>query len=136
MIRIVAVSAATALLLIVGADAQPAPAPKPIQRHVFLSHVPLSGVPGKTTTMLSIEWPPNASSGRHYHAGDEYGLVTEGVLQITYANGKPSLIVKAGEAYHNAAGVVHETRNVGSGVSYSISVLVIDRGKPLSSPVK
>jgi quercetin dioxygenase-like cupin family protein len=136
MIRTIAISAAAALLLVVGADAQSARPPRPIPTHIFLNRVPLSGVPSKTTTMRSIEWPPNASSGRHYHAGDEYGLVTEGVLKITYENGKPPLIVRAGEAYHNAAGVVHETRNVASGVTFSISVLVIDRGQPLSSPVK
>ncbi|MGB8180798.1 MAG: cupin domain-containing protein [Stellaceae bacterium] len=136
MIRAFAVAAAAGLLLAVGADAQPAAPPKPIPTHVFLDHVPVSGVPGKTTTMVSVEWPPNASSGRHYHDGDEYGLVTEGVLRITYFNGKPPLTVKAGEAYHNPAGLVHETRNISSGVTYSISVLVLDRGKPLTEPAK
>jgi len=136
MIRIFAVAAAAAALFAVSADAQPAAPPKPIPTHVFLDHVPLSGAPNKTTTMLSIEWPPNASSGRHYHDGDEYGLVTEGALRITYFNGKPPLTVKAGEAYHNPAGLVHETRNASSSMTYSISVLVIDRGKPLSTPAK
>ncbi|HYL50140.1 MAG TPA: cupin domain-containing protein [Stellaceae bacterium] len=136
MIRAFAVAAAAALLLAVGADAQPAPAPKPIPTHIFLDHVPVSGVPNKTTTMVSVEWPPNASSGRHYHDGDEYGLVTEGVLRIIYFNGKPPLTVKAGEAYHNPAGLVHETRNASSSVTYSISVLVLDRGKPLTEPTK
>ena len=136
MIRTLALSAAVAALLAVGADAQPAAPPKPIPTHIFLDHVPVSGVPGKTTTMLSVEWPPNASSGRHYHDGDEYGLVTEGVLRITYFNGKPPLTVKAGEAYHNPAGLVHETRNISSSMTYSISVLVLDRGKPLTEPAK
>ncbi len=136
MIRTVAVAVAAAALLAVGTAAQPARPPKPIPTHVFLDHVPLSGVPGKSTTMLSIEWPPNASSGRHYHDGDEYGLVTEGALQITYANGRPPLVVNAGQAYHNPAGLVHETRNVASGMTYSISVLVLERGKPLTTPAR
>jgi len=136
MIRTIAVAAAVALLVTVAADAQPAPPTKPLTTHIFLNHAPLSGVPGKNTTMLAIEWPPNATTGRHYHDGDEYGLVTEGALQIIYANGKPPLTVKAGEAYHTAAGVVHETRNVSSRVTYSISVLVLDRGRPLSVPAR
>ena len=136
MIRIFVVAAAAAALLAASADAQPAAPPKPIPTHMFLDHVPVSGIPGKTTTMLSVEWPPNASSGRHYHDGDEYGLVTEGTLQIVYFNGKPPLTVKAGEAYHNPAGLIHETRNVSSTMTYSISVLVLDRGKPLSTPAK
>lgn len=136
-IRTIAVGAvATALLLTVRADAQPASPPQPIPTHIFLDRAPLSGTPGKATTMMSIEWPPNASTGRRYHAGDEYGLVTEGTLRITYWNGQPPQVVKAGEAYHTGAGVVYETRNVGAGVTYSIAVLVIDRGRPLSSPVK
>lgn len=136
MNRAIVIGAAAALLLFVNADARAAEPPRPIQIHVFLNHVPLSGVPGKTTTMISTEWPPNASSGRHYHAGDEYGLVTEGALKIIYENGQPPLIVKAGQAYHTAAGVVHETRNIAAGLTYSISVLVLDRGKPLSSPAR
>ena len=136
MIRIIVAAAAAGLLFAVGADAQPAQPPKPITAHMFLNHVPVSGVPGKTTTMVSVEWPPNASSGRHYHDGDEYGLVTEGALRITYFDGKPPLTVKEGEAYYNPAGVVHETRNIASGLTYSISVLVLDRGKPLSEPAK
>jgi quercetin dioxygenase-like cupin family protein len=136
MIRTIAVGAAVALLLAVNADAQPAPPPKPIPTHIFLNHVPVSGVPGKTATMMSLEWPPNASTGRRYQAGDEYGLVTEGALRITYWNGQPPRVVKAGEAFHNAAGVVHEMRNISPGLTYSISVLVINRGQPLSSPVR
>ncbi len=136
MIRTIAVAATAALLLTVTADAQPAPPTKPIPTHMFLNHVPLSGVPGKNTTMLAIEWPPNATTGRRYRDGDEYGLVTEGALRITYYNGKPPLTVNAGEAFHTTAGVVHETRNIASGVTYTISVLVLDRGKPLSHAVK
>lgn len=137
MIRTIVVSVVVAaFLLTVRADAQPAPPPQPIPTHIFLNRVPLSSVSGKTATMISIEWPPNANTGRRYHAGDEYGLVTEGTLRITYWNGEPPQVVKAGEAYHIAAGVVYEAHNVAAGMTYTISVLVIDRGQPLSSPVR
>lgn len=137
MMRIVVVgTVAVVLSLLVRADAQPAPSPQPIPTHMFLNRVPVSGEPGKAATMMSIEWPPNASTGRRYHAGDEYGLVTEGALRITYWNGQPPQVVKAGEAYHTGAGVVYEVHNIAAGMTYSISVLVIDRGRPLSSPVK
>jgi quercetin dioxygenase-like cupin family protein len=136
MMRTIVVGAVVAtLLLAVRADAQTAP-PQPIPTHVFLNRVSVSGVSDKAATMMAIEWPPDASTGERYHAGDEYGLVTEGALRITYRNGEPPQVVKAGEAYHIGAGAVYEARNVAASVTYSISTLILDRGAPLSSPAK
>ncbi len=113
--------------------AQDAPRPKP--HVIYLHNEAVSGVPGKETTMLSIDWPPNSTTGRHTHPGDEYAVVLEGALELD-VDGQPPRIIKAGQAYHNLQGVVHETKNASKGRTRSIAVLVLDKGQPLQIPVK
>jgi quercetin dioxygenase-like cupin family protein len=113
--------------------AQDAPRPRP--RIAYLHNEPVSGVPGKETTLFEIEWPPSATTGRVTHPGDEYSAVIEGALEVDVAGQKP-LIVKAGHAYHIASGVVFETKNAVAGRTRTISVLVTDKGQPLTVPVK
>ncbi len=101
----------------------------------LLQHEAVSGVPGKETFMIYVEFAPGASTGRHIHHGDEYATVIDGELQLD-VDGQPPRIVKAGEAYHNPADVVHETKNVGTVPAHTIATLVVEKDKPLSEPVK
>ena len=41
--------------------------------------------------MIRVDWPPNVSTGRHTHPGDEYGTVLEGTLisQDEGGSGRP-----------------------------------------------
>ena len=116
------------LLPLVGAAAQPARQPE--IRSIFLQHESLSGVPGKESFVLEVRYPPGAATGWHIHHGDEYTAVIEGALELR-VEGSPPRRLGAGEAYHNAAGVVHETRNVGAAPARAIATLVVDKGKPL-----
>lgn len=109
--------------------------PRPVPTHIYLKAEAVSGVPGKQTTMVSILWPPGSTTGRHYHDGDEYALVTEGEITLL-VDGKAPRTIHAGEAYHNSAGLVHETKNAGSVPAYSIAVFVLDKGKPLQQPAR
>ena len=79
------------------------------------------------------EFPPGVSTGRHTHPGDEYATVLEGELEIL-VEGQPPKHVKAGEAYHNARDVVHETRNTGTVTAKVLSTFVIAKGQPISKP--
>lgn len=94
----------------------------------------VSDVPGKQTTIALATFAPGASTGRHFHEGDEYATVLEGELELNI-EGQPPRRVSAGTAYHNPKGVVHETRNVGSVPARIATVLVIDQGRPLTTPV-
>jgi quercetin dioxygenase-like cupin family protein len=98
-----------------------------------VSRADVSGVPGKEGVVLSVTWPVGARNGRHSHHGDEYAYVVDGTLELD-VDGAPPLTVNAGESYHNAEGVIHETRNVGSGIAHSVTVYVVDKGKPLFEP--
>lgn len=101
----------------------------------LLQHESVSGVPGKETFMIFVEFAPGATTGRHIHHGDEYATVIDGELQLN-VDGEAPRIVKAGDAYHNRADVVHETKNVGTVPAHTIATLVVEKDKPLSDPVK
>ena len=95
----------------------------------------LSGDDTKETFIATAEFAPGGTTGRHTHPGDEYATVIEGTLEL-HVHGRAPRRVSAGEAYHNARGVIHETRNTGPGVARVVSTFVIEKGRPLLEPVK
>ena len=111
-------------------DAAPPPKVK-----LLMKNEVVSSVPNKEAYLLDIDWGVGSSTGRHIHSGDEYAEIVEGELQLN-VDGQPAKIVKAGESYHNLAGIVHETKNISGKSARSIAVLIIDKGKPPSEPVK
>ena len=94
----------------------------------------VSGDASREALMISVEWPANTTTGRHTHPGDEYATVLEGEL-LTRADGGEWRTIAAGQAYHQPAGIVHETKT-GDKPARSIGVLVVEKGKPLVAPVK
>jgi len=111
-------------------DAAPPPKVK-----LLMKNEVVSSVPSKEAYLLDIDWGVGSSTGRHIHPGDEYAEIVEGELQLN-VDGQPAKIVKAGETYHNLAGIVHETKNISGKPARSIAVLIIDKGKPPTEPVK
>jgi len=99
-----------------------------------LMRTTLSDDETKEVLVLSVEFAPGGTTGRHIHPGDEYATVLEGVLEIR-VDGQEPRRVKGGEAYHNPRGIIHETRNVGEMPARLVTTFVIDRGKPVSEPV-
>jgi quercetin dioxygenase-like cupin family protein len=100
-----------------------------------LLHTSVSGEDAKEAVILSIEFAPGSTTGRHTHPGDEYATVLAGSLELRIDGQEPRR-VKAGEAYHNARGIVHETRNVGNLPARTIATFIVDKGKPITEPVK
>ena len=126
---VIAVSAVS-----VGVSLAEDPAPPPKVKLLMKNEV-VSSVPSKEAYLLDIDWGVGSSTGRHIHPGDEYAEIVEGELQLN-VEGQPAKVVKAGETYHNLAGIVHETKNISSKPARSIAVLIIDKGKPPTEPVK
>lgn len=94
-----------------------------------------SDQPGKHAIVVTGEFAPGISTGRHTHPGDEYAVVIDGALQLN-PEGGPSRIINAGEAYHNPAGLIHETKNVGTVPTKVVSIFVITKERPVAEPVK
>lgn len=93
----------------------------------------VSGDENREAYVLAIEFAPGATTGRHTHPGDEYAAVLEGTLELRY-EGQPPRRVSAGQAYHNARGIPHETVNVGNGPARTVATFVIEKGQPITVP--
>ena len=92
-----------------------------------------TGDDSKETLIVAVEFAPNATTGRHFHPGDEYATVVEGTLELRL-DGQLPRRVSAGQAYHNIRGQAHETVNIGDGPARTIATFVVDKGKPVTSP--
>lgn len=94
----------------------------------------LSGDDTKESVMVSVEFAPGSTTGRHTHSGDEYAVVLQGTIELS-AEGRETRRVSVGDAYHNPRGLVHEARNVGDTPARVAITFVVDKGKPITQPV-
>jgi quercetin dioxygenase-like cupin family protein len=103
-----------------------------IKRTIFQK----SDVPGTNyeTVLGMAEIPANADVALHTHPGTESAYVLEGslVLQI---QGQPERTVKAGESILVPAATPHGGRAGPTGAKV-LAAWVVEKGKPLASPVK
>ncbi|MDB5368266.1 MAG: cupin protein [Rhodospirillales bacterium] len=125
-----------ALMLLLSAVTLPAyaadaPAPQPTR----LLTEPLTGLPDKQVVMVDVTWGPDAALGPHTHPGDEYGTVISGEFTVRTADGAWRTL-KAGESFHNNAGVVHEGKNDGKEPARTIQTYVVEAGQPLTTMQK
>jgi quercetin dioxygenase-like cupin family protein len=87
-------------------------------------------VPGREAVQALVEIPAGAAAPRHSHPGEEIAYVVEGSLEYAL-DGRPPVIVKAGEALFIPYGVPHAVKNVGSGKAVELATYFADKGKPL-----
>jgi quercetin dioxygenase-like cupin family protein len=90
-------------------------------------------VPGREAVIARVELAPQASAGRHTHAGEEISYVIEGEGEIL-VEGKPAKKVKAGDGFVIPAGARHDARNTGSSPLKLAAVYVVEKGKPIATP--
>src|SRR3954469_23722669 len=81
------------------------------------------------------EFVPGGAAGKHTHPGEELGYVVEGTLELQI-EGKPPRTVKAGESFFVPAGIVHDGKNVGKGPAKVLAPYLVEKGKPVATPVK
>lgn len=124
-------AATTAVLMaqLAGVTAQ---APTPFKRTV-LQQGDLSAA-GREAVMALAEVQPGAASGRHTHPGEEVAYVLAGPL-VLEIDGKPSTTLQTGQAFLIPAGTVHNARNAGTSVAKVVATYVIEKGKPVATPI-
>ena len=71
----------------------------------------------------------------HSHPGEEIVYVIEGLLEYQL-EGKPPVTLKAGEVLFIPAGTIHSAKNVGSVNGAELATYIVEKGKPLVTPVK
>ena len=95
---------------------------------------PLSD-PTRHVVQARAEFLPGVAAGKHTHPGEELGYVLEGTLLLEI-DGQPPRTVNAGEGFFVPAGVVHDGRNIGTGPLKVLATYVVEKGKPVATPVK
>jgi quercetin dioxygenase-like cupin family protein len=90
---------------------------------------------GRHAVVARAEFVPGGVAGKHTHPGEELGYVVEGTLELLI-EGQPPKKVKKGEVFFVPAGVVHDGRNVGKGKAVVLATYVVEKGKPVATPVK
>jgi len=107
---------------------------QPIKRTELLK-TELEGMAGKEGVMYIAELAPGASAGKHFHPGPEFAYVLEGTLTLE-PQGKAPMTIKAGEAFHNQAKIVHDAKNAGTTPTKVLVFLVGEKGQPLATPAQ
>ena len=92
-------------------------------------------IPGRHAVQARAEFEPGAAIGRHTHPGEELSIVLEGTL-VLEVDGQPARTVKAGESFFIPAGVVHAGKNAGTGKAVVFATYIVEKGKPVATPVK
>jgi quercetin dioxygenase-like cupin family protein len=115
----------------VGNAQQPSAAPAPIKRTI-LQRVDVPGANSEAVTGIA-EIMPGVDIGRHTHPGPETGYVMDGDM-VLLVEGKLPAPLKAGESYQIPPGVIHDAKSGDKGAKV-LAVYVVEKGKPLASPV-
>jgi len=92
-------------------------------------------IPGRHAVQARAEFEPGGAIGRHTHPGEELSIVLEGALLLE-VDGQPARTVKAGESFFIPAGVVHAGKNAGTGKAVVFATYIVEKGKPVATPVK
>jgi len=91
--------------------------------------------PARHAVQARAEFAPGVAAGKHTHPGEELGYVLEGSILLEI-DGQPPRTVNAGEAFFVPAGVVHDGKNAGGGVAKVLATYIVEKGKPVATPVK
>jgi quercetin dioxygenase-like cupin family protein len=89
---------------------------------------------GREAVTARVDIPKGVSVGKHTHPGEEVAYVMEGTLQVEIEGATKT--VKAGEPFLIPAGKVHDAKNIGTGPAVVIATYIVEKDKPLATPVK
>jgi quercetin dioxygenase-like cupin family protein len=92
-------------------------------------------IPGRHAVQARAEFDPGGAVGKHTHPGEELSVVLEGSLLLE-VEGQPPRTVKTGESFFIPAGVVHAGKNEGKGKAVVFATYIVEKGKPVATPVK
>jgi quercetin dioxygenase-like cupin family protein len=109
-------------------------AQQPAFKRSVLQQFDLSA-PGHEAVMAMVEFPAGSETGRHTHPGEEISFVEAGpfVLEI---EGQPAKTLQTGEAFMVPAGKIHNGHPAAGRTAKVVATYVIEKGKPVTTPVK
>ena len=89
--------------------------------------------PGREGVMAKGIFPAGGTTGRHTHPGEEITYVLEGTI-VLEVEGAPTRTLKAGDFFMVPAEKVHNATS--QGAATVVATYVVEKGKPLTTPVK
>ncbi len=92
-------------------------------------------VPGYEGVLVRTELAPGAHEPKHTHPGDFFAYVLEGTITL-FQEGQPTVQRSAGDVFFVPAGRVHGASNEGTTTAKLLVTFFVEKGKPLTSPVK
>jgi quercetin dioxygenase-like cupin family protein len=92
-------------------------------------------VPGREVVQVRVDIAPGVLAPNHSHPGEEIVYVIEGLLEYQLEV-KPPVTLRAGEVLFIPAGTIHSAKNVGSVNGAELATYIVEKGKPLVTPVK
>lgn len=97
----------------------------------------LAGLAGKEGVMLTVEYPPGATSSKHRHNAATFVYVLEGSIVMQVEGGKEQML-KPGETFYESPDDVHVvSRNASQTAPAKFLVFFVkDKNAPSSVPVK
>ena len=90
---------------------------------------------GREVIQVRVDFAPGAVAPRHRHPGEEIAYVLSGSLEYRL-DGRPPMILHAGEALFIPDGTVHAARNVGREGASELATYVVRKGEPLLVPAE
>ena len=112
--------------------AKPAAAPPGFKRVELNRHD--SSNPGHEVVMARAEFDPGGAVPKHTHPGEEVAYVLEGEITLE-VDGKPAQHLKTGDSFYLPGGTVHAAKNTGKGGAKVLATYIVEKGKPLATPV-
>jgi quercetin dioxygenase-like cupin family protein len=89
---------------------------------------------GREAVTAVAELPGGVASGRHTHPGEEIGYILEGTVVVDI-EGQPSKTLSAGGVFLIPNGQTHNARNTGTATAKVLATYIVEKGKPLATPV-
>ena len=100
----------------------------------ILQQQDIADLPGHVAVLATVELPAGAAIDRHTHPGTEIGYVLDGSGTLTVEGEEPRPI-KSGDSWVIPAGKPHDGKAGPDGSIKVLAVFVVEKGKPLASPV-
>ena len=97
----------------------------------------LSGVPGREVSIITVDYPPGASTPAHTHHAQALVYVLEGSI-VMQAKGKEPVTLTKGQTWSEGPDDVHVvSRNASTSAPARYLVFMVkDKGAPILTPVK
>lgn len=131
MKKIIRATALTACLIAGSAAVLAADTPAIVRNELLHTDVGsgLEAILGRTTMAVGSD------TGRHIHPGTELATLAAGTVELTI-DGQPPRIIHAGEAFTIPYKAVHHLRVVGDVPVVIMPTWIIEKGQPVTIPVK